>query len=119
MRPERNLEVGRPGGVRWWGLGRPLKAAGGDPSWTADGVRRTEEVKGPQASGFSHRDNAAAFPNTGKGLEGPGSASLCCLVSEVTRIPPTPPTPVKTAVVLQFCACPPRSSRGSQKKCRN
>ena len=100
-------------------MGPPLKAAGGDPSWTADGVRRTEEVKVPQASGFSHHDNAADFPKAGKGLEGPGSASLCCLVSEVTRIPPAPPTPVKAAVVLQFCACPPRSSRSSQKKCRN
>ena len=46
-------------------MGPPLKAAGGDPSWTADGVRRTEEVKVPQASEFSHHDNAAAFPKAG------------------------------------------------------
>lgn len=115
MRLERNLEVGSLGGVRWWGLGRPLKAARGDLSRTAGGARRTEEVKGPQALGFSHCDNAAAFLKAGKGLEGPGPASLCCLVSEVTRIPPTQPTLVKTAVVLQFVPVHPGSAEAHKR----
>ena len=107
--------MGSLGGVRWWGLGRPLKAAGGDLSRTAGGARRTEEVKGPQALGFSHCDNAAAFLKAGKGLEGPGPASLCCLVSEVTRIPPTQPTLVKTAVVLQFVPVHPGSAEAHKR----
>lgn len=107
--------MGPPGGVRCWGLGRTLRGAGGDLSWTADGARRTEEVKGPHALGFSHRDNTAAFPKAGKGLEGPGSALLCWLVPEVTRRPPTQPTPVKTTVVLQFCAIHPGAAEAHKR----
>lgn len=107
--------MGPPRGVRCWGLGCTLKAAGGDVSWTADGARRTGEVKGPQTLGFRHHDDAAAFPKAGKGLEGPGSAPLCCLVPEVTQRPPTQPTPVKTTVVLQFCACPPGAAEAHKR----